>query len=123
MKIYHKQQGMTTVTIILGFLLLAFFVLIAVTLFPIYSEHFNVSSHIARISKDTSSRDSTKEDIERTLLKRFDIDDVKNVKTSDISVTANGAGGYTIDVEYEVRKPLIANIDIVVYFHDVGEVR
>jgi len=52
MKIFHKQRGVTTVTIIVGFMLLAFFVLIAVTLFPIYAEHFNVKSHVERLSKD-----------------------------------------------------------------------
>jgi len=65
----------------------------------------------------------TKEDIMDTLIKRFDIDDVKNVKSSDISITASSTGGFKVDVEYEVRKPLIGNIDIVVYFHDVGDVK
>jgi cell division protein FtsX len=119
----RKQQGATMLTIVLGLLLLSFFVLIVVTLFPVYAEHFSVSSHVSRLSKDLSGNDVSKEEVESTLLKRFGIDDVKSVKKSDISITETPGGGYTVDVEYEVRKPFVGNVDLVIYFHDVSVIR
>ena len=123
MKINNKQQGVTMITIALGLALLAFFVLIAVTLFPVYMEHFDVNSHISRLSKDSRSKDMTKEELQKTLLKRFSIDNVKSISNSDISITDRAGGGYIVDVEYEVRKPFLANVDLVISFHDVGEVK
>ena len=55
MKIIRKQQGVTMVTIALGLVLLAFFVLIAVTIWPVYMENFNVNSHLERMQNDPKS--------------------------------------------------------------------
>jgi len=123
MKTYHRQQGVTMITMVAGLLLLAFFVLIAVTLMPVYLEHFSVSSHINRISKDASTREMSKSEIQDTLLKRFGIDDVKNVGPSNITITEKPNGGFTIDCEYEVRKSFLGNVDLLVYFHDIAETK
>lgn len=123
MKAYSRQQGVTMITIVLGLLLLAFFVLIVVTLFPVYMEHFNVRSHIERIGHDARSAEMTKQEVRSTLLKRFGIDDVKNVKREDILITDLPDGGYQVEVDYEVRKPFMSNVDVVVYFSDTVEIK
>lgn len=122
MKPLNKQQGVTMPTVALMFALLAFFVLIAVTLFPIYMEHFNVSSHIKRVGHDSNMAEMSKEELRKTLLKRFGIDDVKNVNREDISITDIN-GGYRVEVDYEVRKHFMSNIDLVVSFHDEQEIK
>lgn len=121
MKSIGKQQGLTMPTIAALLALLAFFVLTALTLFPIYMENFNVSSHMKRIGHDVRMAELSKREIESTLLKRFDIDDVKNVHSEDI-VISDIDGGYLVEVDYEVRKHFIGNIDIVASFHEQQEV-
>ena len=122
MKPLNKQRGLTMPTFAALFALLAFFVLVAITLFPIYMEHFNVSSHIKRVGHDVRMAEMSKKELRRTLLKRFGIDDVKNVERQDISIT-DIPGGYLVEVDYEVRKNFIGNVDIVVSFHDAQEVK
>ena len=122
MKPLNKQRGLTMPTVAALFALLAFFVLVAVTLFPIYMEHFNVSSHIKRVGHDARMAEMSKEELRKTLLSRFGIDDVKNVERQDISIT-DIPGGYLIEVDYEVRKNFMGNVDIVVFFHDEQEVK
>ena len=122
MKSYKKQRGMTMVTIAAGLALLAFFVMIAITLVPVYLENFSVSSHVSRLGKDSRSKEMTKEEIRKTLLKRFGIDDVKNVERQDI-IISDIPGGYNIEVDYEVRKSFLGNIDVVVYFTETAEVK
>ena len=122
MKNYNKQRGVTMVTIAAGLALLAFFVLIAITLLPVYIENFSVSSHVSRIGMDVRASEVTKEEVRKTLLKRFGIDDVKSVERQDISIT-DIPGGYQIEVDYEVRKHFLGNVDVVIYFTETTEVK
>ena len=116
MKIIKKQQGVTGITIALGLVLLAFFVLIAVTVWPVYMENFNVNSHLTRLAEDPKAKSMTKLELMKTLEKRFGIDDVKSVNREDITITGAPGEGYEVQVEYEVRKEFIGNIDLVIYF-------
>ncbi len=122
MRNYDKQRGMTMITIAAGLALLAFFVLIAITLVPVYLENFSVSSHVSRLGKDSRSKEMTKEELRNTLLKRFGIDDVKHVSREDILVT-DIQGGYRIEVDYEVRKSFMGNVDLVVFFTETADVK
>ena len=122
MRNYEKQRGLTMVTIAAGLALLAFFVLIAITLVPVYLENFSVSSHVSRLSQDSRSKEMTKEELRQTLLKRFGIDDVKNVSRQDIVVT-DVEGGYRVEVDYEVRKSFMGNVDLVVFFTETAEIK
>ena len=123
MKIIKKQQGVTGITIALGLVLLAFFVLIAVTVWPVYMENFNVNSHLKRLSEDSKAKSMTKEELIRTLEKRFGIDDVKSVTREDITVTGETGRGYEVQVEYEVRKEFLGNVDLVLYFEKTVNVK
>jgi hypothetical protein len=122
MKNYNKQRGVTMVTIAAGLALLAFFVLIAITLVPVYIENFSVGSHVSRIGKDVRASEMTKEEVRKTLIKRFGIDDVKSVERQDISIT-DIPGGYQVEVDYEVRKHFLGNVDVVIYFTETTEVK
>ena len=117
MKIIKKQQGVTMITIALGLVLLAFFVLIAVTVWPVYMENFNVNSHLDRLQNDSKVKSMTKIEIVKTLEKRFGIDDVKSVGREDITDTGEPGSGYEIEVDYEVRKEFMGNVDLVIYFN------
>ena len=114
MKNYKKQRGVTMVAIAAGLALLAFFVMIALTLVPVYMENFSVSSHVSRLAKDSRTKEMTKDEIKKTLIKRLGIDDVKNVTQQDI-IVSEISGGYRIEVDYEVRKSFLGNIDVAVH--------
>ena len=122
MKNYNKQSGMTMVTIAAALALLAFFVLIAITLFPVYMENFSVSSHVSRLANDPRAKEMTKRELRESLLKKFGIDDVENVTKQDI-IISEITGGYSIEVDYEVRKSFLGNVDVVIYFTETAEVK
>lgn len=110
-----KQQGLTAISI--AFLLVTggFAVLIALKLLPVYIENFNVSSHVKKVNAIPSLSQMSDEEIISTLIKRFGIDNVENVKGEHIVITRDGAG-VKVDVDYEVRKPTLGNVDVVVVF-------
>ena len=121
MKSIHRQRGMTPVGWVLVFLLIAFFALVALRLIPIYLESFSVGSVISDLKDEPGISDKTTREITTLINKRFDINSITNVGTDDIYVEKSG-GTMTISAEYEVRKPMLGNVDIVVSFNKSVEV-
>lgn len=117
----HKQQGLTGIAIILMLAVAAFFLAIAFTVFPVYMENFSVTTHVHDLKKVPEVKTLTKSDITKQLFRRFDIDNVKSVTEDDVTFT-DIPDGWRIDVDYEVRKPFIGNVDIVLVFHEEVEV-
>ena len=121
MKSIHRQRGMTPIGWILVFLLIAFFALIALKLTPIYIESFTVGSVIADLKDEPGIGSMTSREITSLIQKRFDVNSVTGVSTDDVYVEKLG-GTMTISAEYEVRKSMLGNVDIVVSFNKSVEV-
>lgn len=118
----HRQQGLTAIAIVLILAMIAFFAMLALRLFPVYMEHFSVTSHLERLSEEAGIKEKTNSEILGTLQKRFDIDDVKHVTTDNIFIERNKDGSMLVAIEYEVRTPAVANVDMVVSFIDEVEI-
>ena len=119
----RHQKGMTGITMALILVLVAFFAMVVLRLFPIYMEHFSVTSHLNTLSKDVGASQKTNAEIISKLTKSFGIDDVENVTSDHIFIEREKGGVVTVAVEYEVRTPAIANIDMVVSFTDEVELK
>ena len=121
MKSIHRQRGMTPIGWILVFLLIAFFALIALKLVPIYIESFSVGSVIADLKNEPGIGNMTTSQIISTVDKRLDINNVTGVSKDDIYIEKYGST-VTISAEYEIREPLMGNVDLVVSFNKSVEV-
>jgi len=122
MKGLHHQRGVTGITMILIVALVAFFSLIAIRLFPIYLEHFKVSSHLQNLAAEEGVGKLSDNEIRKTLARRFDIDDVEHVRAEDIFIEHPDRNTTIIAIEYEIRTPAFGNVDMVVSFVDEIEV-
>jgi Tfp pilus assembly protein PilE len=118
MNTVKRQKGMTAIAMIFVLAMIGFFAMVAIRLFPIYLEHFSVASHLNSLAEEASIKDKSNREILSTLKKRFDIDDVKNVKEENIFIERNKNNSMVIAVEYEVRTPVFGNIDMMVSFID-----
>jgi len=121
MKPLQRQRGLTTISIIIILGVLAFFVAIVLTLFPIYMEHFSVTSHLKSLKKESDAQTMTSDEIMRTMMRRLEIDNVKHVTQDDIEIDKED-NKTTVVVDYEVREHFLGNIDIVAMFHDEVEI-
>ncbi len=122
MKNLHHQRGLTGISVILILALIAFFSLLAIRLFPVYLEHFKVSSHLENLAAEENTGKLSDKEIRNTLTKRFDIDDVENVHPEDIFIERPDRDTLIIAIEYEVRTPAFGNVDMVIGFIDEVEV-
>ena len=108
----QKQKGMTAIgwLIVLG--LIAFFVLIALKLIPMYLEYGKVSTVLESLTREPGLATKTRSDVIKLISKRFDINDVTTVAAKQAKVTKQD-GVMIIRMNYERREPFAGNIDLV----------
>lgn len=116
-----RQRGMTTIGIVLVLAMAAFFVLIGLKLYPIYYDSFKVAAALDSLKTDPSLATKTSTEVVDRLMKRLSIDNVDHVEKSDVSVEKSGKG-MNVSVEYEARKNIVGNVDVVVSFSKAVEV-
>lgn len=121
MQTLKSQRGMTAIgwLIVLG--LIGFFVLLALRMIPSYLEFFTVTSALESLQNEPGMADKTPQDIRTMLSKRFDINDVKSITAKDVAVQNQG-GSFLVGVDYEVRMPVLGNVDVVMTFAKEVEV-
>jgi len=120
MNIGGRQEGMTFIgwMIVLG--LIAFFALLVLRLVPAYLENMEVVGSLKSLRQEPFVTDHTPLEIRRLMEKRFDMNAVTNAKLSDIHVEKK-KGWMKVRVTYEVRIPILGNVDAVTRFDDAVE--
>lgn len=116
-----RQRGMTTIGLVLVLAMVAFFVLIGLKLYPVYYDSFKVGAALDSLKTDPALAGKTSTEIVDRLMKRLDIDNVDHVEKSDVTVEKLGKG-LLVTVEYEARKNIVGNVDVVVSFNKAVEV-
>ena len=95
----------------------AFLAAILMRLVPVYIEYFNVKSSLGRLASEPGLGKASGRRLKDRLMRQFDINNIANVKREDIKIAKHGRKK-TVIVDYEVRRPLVANIDMIIHFHD-----
>ncbi len=116
-----RQRGMTTIGLVLLLAVIAFFVLLGLKLYPIYYDSFKVGAALDSLKTDSASTSKSSTEMVDRLMKRLSVDNVDHVEKSDVTVEKS-AKGMRISVDYEARKNIIGNIDLVVSFSKAVEV-
>lgn len=111
---YKRQKGLTLIGLVMILALLIFAAFIAMKLFPIYQEAFSVRTALRGLQQEPGIEQLSPAQIKQQLWNRFYVSYVESVQKSDVSISKRE--GYIIRVAYEVRKPLVANLDVVAKF-------
>ena len=111
----RRQSGMGIIGLFLIIAVGLFFVIIGVKLVPAYLEYFAIKrAFVSTIQND--SQNASPKNIRDALDRRFDVDLVKSINSSDVEITKNGAK-YAITADYNVSIPLLSNVSLRVDFH------
>ena len=118
----RKQKGMTLMSFIIVLAVVGFFALIAMKLFPMYSEFNNLKSAVNEMAKQPNSASLTLAQVQADLSRRFNIAYVESVDLKNDVKIVRGAGRTSqIVVAYEVRRPMFANLDVVGVFNHTAK--
>jgi len=112
-----KQRGVSGSGFIALLAVIIVSVLLLLKLFPVYMENFNVTTSLHSLSNESGVKEMKSSAIKTLLERRFSINEVDHVTRKNITIMKK-KDNMTIDINYEVRKPLVGNIDIVIYFND-----
>lgn len=109
-----KQRGITLIGFVFMLAIAGFFAFLGMRLFPVYSEYYSVQSDMKGLANEPGVANMSPEKIRDLLNRRFYISYVESVKPEHIKITRNN--GYNLRIAYEVRRPLLYNLDFVAKF-------
>ena len=121
MQLKNKQKGLTGISIMAILIVIAFGSVIFFKIMPIYFDAFKVGDVVSSLKEERGLGDKGNREITTMILKRLDVNMVTDVTKEDIIIEKTKNDVY-IDVEYEVRKPMFGNLDVVVSFKKSVEV-
>lgn len=117
----RHQKGMTAIGWLLVLGLIAFFTLVTLRLLPFYLEAAKVTSVLESLKNEPQITGKSKGDILGIIAKRFDVNDVKEVKAKDAKIV-KADGNLSVQFKWEQRAHLLANVDVVAVFDKKVEV-
>jgi len=120
MQLKNKQKGMTGISIMALLILIAFVALTLLKIMPIYFDSFKVGDVISSLKEERGLGETSNSEITKMILKRLDVNMVSDVTKDNIFIEKS-KNQVLIDVEYEVRKPMFGNLDIIISFKKSAE--
>jgi len=117
-----REQGLTFITLALILVLIGFFTLLVLKIGPIYMDHSKVLNALTAVEKTIDVETKSKREIRDILEKRFDINYVYDIDLQDVEITKANDNQLKVRIAYEVVKPIMGNLSVLVEFDDVIEV-
>jgi hypothetical protein len=115
MRTLRFQKGITLLGFLVVLAVVGFFAFIIMRLFPVYSEYYGVLQAMKALQVEPGVANMTPEKIKDLLDRKFYISYVTSVKKNNVKVTRKD-GGYLLNVKYEVRGPLLYNLEYIASF-------
>jgi len=110
----HKQSGLSLVGFILVLALALFVSFLGMKIGPIYMEYYSVVSAMNGLASEKGSAKLSPYQIRLKLITRLNVSYAENVREKHIKLTRGN--GVLMRVAYEVREPVIGNLDVVARF-------
>lgn len=111
----QKQKGLTLISFLIVLSIVIFMTFIGMRIGPIYLEYYSVVNAMNGVAAERGSANLSPFDIRVKVLNRLYVSySSGNVKENNIKLTRKN--GVNLRVAYEVRKPVIGNLDVIAKF-------
>lgn len=108
----RNQSGMTLIGFIIVLGVAGLFAYILMKLVPMYSEFYAVKQALTGLQAEPGIANRDPKKIQDLFFRRLYISYADNVEAKNVKIKRID-NGWQMDVDYEVRKPMIANLDVV----------
>ena len=108
----RTQSGMTLIGFIFVLAVVGVFIYTGMKTIPMYTEYYGVKQAMKGMSLEPGINNAPPDRIRALFFRRLYVNYSDNVTEKNIKIERM-EGGWKMTVNYEVRKPLIANLDIV----------
>ncbi|MFC3717241.1 DUF4845 domain-containing protein [Luteimonas soli] len=114
----RTQRGMTLMSFIIVLAVVGFAAYIGMKLFSMYSEYYSVRQALKGLQAEPGIAKQDPAKIKNLFFRRLNISYSENVKPEHVTLQRRQDGpGWDMEVNYEVRKELVGNLDVVGKFH------
>ncbi|HSM69534.1 MAG TPA: DUF4845 domain-containing protein [Xanthomonadales bacterium] len=111
----RRQKGLTLIGFLIVLSLVIFATYIGMRIGPLYMEYYSVVSAMNGVAKERGAAQISLFEARRKVLDRLYVSYASNnVNEKHIKIVRRN--GVFLNVAYEVRKPLIGNLDVVAMF-------
>ena len=108
----RKQSGMTLIGFVVVLGVVGLFVYVGMKLIPMYAEYYSVKQGLKGLAAEPGIADRDPAKIQALFFRRLYISYADNVKPEHVDIKRVD-NGWEMSVNYEIRKPIIANLDVV----------
>ena len=115
----RKQGGMTLISFLVVLAVVGFAAYLGMKLFPMYQEYYAVRTAAKSLAAEPGVGDMDPAKIQNLFFRRLFINYSESVKPGNVKIERIDSG-WNMKVNYEVRRPLVGNLDVVGKF-DVSQ--
>jgi hypothetical protein len=112
----RNQSGLTFIGFVIALAVAGLFIYVGMKLVPMYTEFYSLKKALASLANEDGVANKSAGQVEELLFKRLYRSYALNIKHDDVKVERRETSWIVI-VDYENRRPLIANLDVVGKFH------
>ena len=120
LQLNRKQGGLTLMSFLVVLAVVGFAAYLGMKLFPMYQEYYSVRSAMKGLANEPGVADMDPAKIQDLFFRRLYINYSENVKPQNVKFERT-EGGWKMRVNYEVRRPLVGNLDVVGRFDSTQE--
>ncbi len=111
----QKQSGMSLIGFVIVLAMVIFVSYLGMKIVPIYMEYYSVVNAMDGVAAERGSANLSPYDVRVKILNRLYVSYAENVKESHIKLSRT-MGGMNLRIAYEVRTPVLGNLDVVAKF-------
>lgn len=117
----RSQRGITLIGFVVVLAVVGLFAYAGMKVFPIYEQFFSVRSAMKGVASEPGVADMDPAKIKDLFFRRLYVNYAdEDLKPENVKIDRKDRG-YTMTVIYEVRRPLIADLDIVGKFNETQD--
>lgn len=110
-----RQEGMTTLGLVILLAFVGIFAFAGLRLTPVYLNYMKIVGVIDGVHEEFDGNAPTVSAIKTSLRRRFDIESVGEIEARDVKMEAV-EGGYKVSATYDHTAPFISNVYFTVKF-------
>ena len=108
----RSQSGISMLGFIMILAVVGVGVYVGMKVIPMYTEFYAVKKSLDGVSLEPGINNAPPDRIKSLFFRRLYVNYSDNVKPEDVAIERTD-GGWHMTVSYEVRRPVIANLDVV----------
>jgi len=115
MRSVSRERGLSAITWLIVIAVVGTGVVIGLRLVPVYLQYFTLVSIMEDVAQEAHIGDHSRRELWSMINKRMNINGIEGVGHDEIGIDREG-DAIKITADYEVRRPLLGNLDAVAHF-------